>query len=542
MQTTLFEDTVVSGLTIEQAAKTANVSTATIRNWIKSEYLTQYGKGVVDKDSLDNFMSTIAGIEKLNSRANKSQKDEHDHERATSDIAYLLKNFTGEKIGIAYENSLSESYRNKEGIYYTPSWIVKDMLEGIAIDAESKFLDPCCGSGNFIIEAIKKGVLPENVYGFDIDENAVHITKERIRKEFGFETPNIVVGDFLREGISLKKETISFDYIFTNPPWGKKIDKSEKERFAKIYGCGSSLDTTSLFFGASFSILKQQGVMGFLVQEAFFNITTFEDIRAKTLSKKVVRFVDYDKAFKGLLTKAQAVIVENASPNQGSKIECCFDNAFYSRSLDSFKANPKKIFNFWTTEDESKVIDRLYQIKHVTLQGNAKWALGLVTGNNEKYCIGAEREGYLPVYKGSDITKQGLKEPTTFILGDFSKYQQVAPLEMYQAKEKLIYKFISSNLCFYCDNQQRFILNSANLLIPTGLTISSNQLVELLNSELMNWLFKKLFSTHKVLRGDLELLPIHTGYFEHHKEFSEETYLKYLNITQLENGSYRLKG
>jgi site-specific DNA-methyltransferase (adenine-specific) len=541
MHTNLFGEIEINGLSIERAAITANVSTATIRNWIKTGYLTQSSKSVITQESFDDFMSNIAGKEKLNARANKSLKDEHDHEEITSKIKILAQKFNGESIGIEYENSLSDSYRNKEGIYYTPSWVVFDMFQNVKINNDFKFLDPCCGSGNFIVEAIRAGVSPENVYGFDVDENAVFITKERIRKDFGIETQNIKVGDFLKEAIKIKRENKSFDLIFTNPPWGKKIDKTDKERSASTYGCGNSLDTTSLFIGASFSILKQNGVLGFLIQEAFFNITTFEDIRNKVLSKRLLRLVDYGKAFKGLVTKAQAIIVQNSEPKHDTTVECCFDNFTYYRTIESFKNNPKVIFNFWTNEDESRVIDRLYSIQHIKLKGRAKWALGIVTGNNKKYCRETPEDGYIPIYKGSDITKSGLKEPTNFISKDFSKFQQVAPLEMYQAKEKLIYKFISSDLCSYFDNQQRLILNSANLLIPFDIGITANQLSELLNSEIINWLFKKLFSTHKVLRGDLEALPIHTEYFLKHKIYSEETYLEYLHIIKTTNGTFRIK-
>ncbi|MFA7446543.1 MAG: TaqI-like C-terminal specificity domain-containing protein [Flavobacteriaceae bacterium] len=542
MQTNLFGEIEKTGITIEQAAKTANVSTATIRNWVKTRYLTTLGKGLVAKDSLDDFMSNVAGREKLNLRANKLQKDNHNHEEVTSSVNRLVQNYSGEKIGIEYENSLSDSFRNKEGIYYTPSWIVSDMFKNIPINSDTKFLDPCCGSGNFIIQAIKSGVSPENVYGFDIDENAVFITKQRIKDEFGFESEHIQVGDFLNEALNLKRENLSFDLIFTNPPWGKKIEKIEKQRFATLYNCGNSLDTTALFMGASFSLLKQDGFLGFLIQEAFFNISTFEDIRNKVISKQVFRLTDYDKAFKGLVTKAQSIIIANNKPKSDILIECSFNNKNYSRSLSSFKNNPKNIFNFWTDPDEAKVIDQLYKLNHITLQGKAKWALGIVTGNNKKYCKKTkEKDNYIPIYKGSDLTKNGIKEASNFIPNDFSNFQQVAPIEMYQADEKLIYKFISSDLCFFYDNQQRFVLNSANILIPTNIGITAQQLTDLLNSEILNWLFKKLFSTHKVLRGDIELLPIHTAYFKTHETFSEETYLEYLQITKTENGTFRIK-
>jgi site-specific DNA-methyltransferase (adenine-specific) len=415
------------------------------------------------------------------------------------------------------------------------------MFKNIKFDSNCKFLDPCCGSGNFLIEAIKSGVAPENIYGFDVDENAVFIAKERIKREFGFETPNIKVGNFLEEAFKLSKEDLIFDLIFTNPPWGKKIDKEDKGKFALMYNTGNSLDTTALFMGASLSLLRENGILGFLVQEAFFNITTFEDIRSKIITKKIARFTDYDKAFKGLLTKAQAIIIENTVASPDDMIECCLKNITFERSLNSFKQNPKHIFNFWTTKQETQVIERLYSTEHTTLKDNAKWALGIVTGNNDNFCSDTQKENYLPIYKGLDITKKGLKEANTFILNDFSKFQQTAPLEMYKAKEKLIYKFISSNLCFFYDTEQRFILNSANLLIPTNIGITGKQLTDLLNSEILNWLFNKLFSTHKVLRSDLELLPIHIDYFSCYPEFSEINYLNYLKITKTQNGTFGIK-
>ncbi|MCZ2132177.1 MAG: TaqI protein [Bacteroidetes bacterium] len=259
------------------------------------------------------------------------------------------------------------------------------------------------------------------------------------------------------------------------------------------------------------------------------------------MSKRILRFVDYGKAFKGLVTKAQAIVIKNQTSNSLDLIECCLEDKVFNRTLESFTENPKNIFNFWTNETEAQVIKQLYSMPHVTLKGRANWALGIVTGNNDRFCIDEPKEGYVPIYKGSDITKSELKEPSTFILNDFSNFQQVAPLKMYQADEKLIYKFISSDLCFFYDNQQRYVLNSANILVPINLGITAEQLTMLLNSEIINWLFKKLFSTHKVLRGDLELLPIHTDYFSSNREFTEADYLNYLQIIKTSDGTYRAK-
>src|SRR5258706_492951 len=80
--------------------------------------------------------------------------------------------------------SLSDSYRNKEGIYYTPVDIVNDLLTFKKDELENKtFCDPCCGSGNFLVRALELGINPENIFGFDIDPIAVEIAKKRIHEK-----------------------------------------------------------------------------------------------------------------------------------------------------------------------------------------------------------------------------------------------------------------------------------------------------------------------------------------------------------------------
>ena len=68
-------------VTIEQSASRLGVSTATIRNWIKTKYLEQAGKGRITQDSLEQFQSEVLAKEKLIQRANKSLKDAHNHEK-----------------------------------------------------------------------------------------------------------------------------------------------------------------------------------------------------------------------------------------------------------------------------------------------------------------------------------------------------------------------------------------------------------------------------------------------------------------------------
>ena len=85
----------------------------------------------------------------------------------------------------------------------------------------------------------------------------------------------------------------------------------------------------------------------------------------------------------------------------------------------------------------------------MTLKNNAHFALGIVTGNNKEKLHPKQEKNTIPIFRGSDILKDGLKAPSQFINAGLKDCQQVAPLSLYQAREKIVYKFISSKLVFF---------------------------------------------------------------------------------------------
>lgn len=538
-----FEEIDLAVISLDNAALRLGVSTATIRNWLKTGYLKSAGMGRITQDSLTRFQIEIAGREKLNQRANKSLKDSHDHGSTASiflDRAQY-ENTTSGNLGEDYESSLSESYRNKEGIYYTPPEVVRDLFSAPQEDIQhATFCDPCCGSGNFIIRALELGFKPENIYGYDVDPVAVEITQARIFQHCGYQSANIQKENFL--SIAQNDNTRHFDFIYTNPPWGKKLSKEERNKLGARFGSGSSIDTCTLFFFACLECLKTDGALGLLLPESFFNISRFEAARLKALSLSIERLVDYGKAFKGLLTKAQAIVLRNTPADTAQIVKCQTSEECVERPIKSFTSNPKSILNLYCDHYAAETLERLFSLPHITLARRATWGLGIVTGNNKRFLRTHPEDGFIPVLKGSDISQRSLQEPSHYIPADFDLYQQVAPVRLFQAKEKLIYKFISSRLCFFCDTEQRFLLNSANMLIPsTDFPISTQVLGELLNSDFMNWVFTNIFNTHKILRGDLESLPIHSQFLKGKSSFDETAYIELLHIERGPDGTYRAK-
>jgi site-specific DNA-methyltransferase (adenine-specific) len=539
----IFKDLNTSAISIDDVASSIKVSTATVRNWIKTGYLIQSGKNQVSAESVKQFQINIAGSQKLIARANKSQKDVHNYDDIAHTIDLLLENkaIDSALVGEQYEQLLSNTYKNKEGVYYTPNEIVQRFFDELPADCSAlTFCDPCCGSGNFLIAALKKGFKPENIHGFDLDPIAIKIAKKRMLDASGYKSKNIHLQDFL--GNQRAPHVEQFDVIFTNPPWGKKLEKSQKSNLSAALNVGMSQDTSALFFFQCLNRLKKDGLLGLLLQEAFFNIATFEDARKKALSLQIQSLIDFGKPFKGLITKARAIILKNVENSDLTNLVTVeIGDTQHLRTQESFTNKPKSILDFTCSQENAEVISYIFNIEHVKLAANAKFGLGIVTGNNEKHCINNPKNGYIPVYKGFEIFKDKVATPTSYIPNDFSQYQQVAPMNLYLAKEKLIYRFISSDLVFYHDTAQRFILNSANMLVLNdNFPISTEKLSYLLNSKVLNWLFKSLFDTHKILKADIESLPIHVCYFEKYAVFSENDYLNYLGIEEA-NGTYRIR-
>ena len=177
-------------------------------------------------------------------------------------------------ISHVYEAFLKGKSKKGKGIYYTPAFLVDFMLsQSFAEKVDSKpaatILDPAVGSGAFLVEAFKmiqqahggtlsfeakKKILEEQLFGIDVDENALPIaafslylalleTEDPafVRSEIERANPILpsLIGQTLRHGNALLDDLFTnqtFDCIASNPPWGsvptEELDVYIQERAA----------------------------------------------------------------------------------------------------------------------------------------------------------------------------------------------------------------------------------------------------------------------------------------------------------------------
>jgi len=416
-------------------------------------------------------------------------------------------------LGLLYQSISSEGHKSAQGSYYTPSKIVADALDDMTVPIET-FLDPCCGTGKYLILAARKfGLHPQNIYGFDCNEIAARIARINLLLTFKKEefTPNVYCLDSLAElangeAFCETNELIGqIDAIATNPPWGAYKNSLIPKQFA---GKITSGETYSMFLAKSIELLRNDGQLSFILPESILKIRTHADIREIILNQvRISKITKLGRPFSGVFTPVIRLDGIKGLQTADGLVSVEENGNSHSVKQTRFKHNENFTFDIETAMYEEGLFNKLYSVKHETLFGNAAWALGIVTGNNKKYILDAKSYGAESIVRGSDVYQFNLAEPNSFIRFAPKDFQQVAPERFFRATEKLIYKFISKKLVFAYDNKKRLTLNSANILIPAVPGMSIKVVLAFLNSAVFQYIFQKRFSTHKVLRGDLEKLP-----------------------------------
>ena len=416
-------------------------------------------------------------------------------------------------LGFAYISLRDLSHRKQTGAYYTPEKTVNTLIYNLknCANVQNKILcDPCCGTGNFLIGLVGNGVKIENLYGQDIDEISIlitrinmflldnSITKEQLYSQF-------VCGDTLSNTFSRK-----FSVVLGNPPWGYDFNKEETAYLTANYitAKNKGMESYDLFIEKGVSMLEEGGYLAYVLPEAILSVNSHQQARELIVKNTAFRFVSYlGNAFSGVQCPAIILGVQKGSHGETKGCRIGLNNKEFiineNRDVDATSFS----FNMCDEEyDCLQVISSVQNAKY--LANNAKFALGIVTGNNKEYIANEKADGMEVILKGSDIFRYAMKESDNYIHFAPEKFQQVAPTEMYRAEEKLLYRFIAEVPVFTYDNQQTLSLNSCNILIPQIEGMNIKYILAILNSSVAAYFINKKYNSVKLLRSHIESLPI----------------------------------
>ncbi|MBI3888933.1 repressor LexA [Candidatus Nomurabacteria bacterium] len=449
-------------------------------------------------------------------------------------------------LGHIYQSIQSQENRKDAGQYYTPNKVVDFIIDSSDIDLtknkDLKILDPSCGSGQFLLRAYEKllkqygnmgvnenlahkNIVEKHLFGVDVDPIACILTRANLvlKNPFVPAKTNVFINDFLKKDYGLiEKDPFDsiykqFDFVVGNPPWGASLSKESKKYYEKYYAIGEvGLNTFTLFIERSLDFLKNKGKLGFLMPEAYLKIKVHRPSRKQLLSNGEIKLLAISgDIFKKVYAPSLVLVFEKSKNiNKNNKIliqEGVFNGKVRESEISQslFENTPDNIFNIHSSDLSTKIIQQIDMGDKKYLKNNTLFVLGIVTGNNNKHLLPKRlSKKHEPIIVGKDLRKFKIDFSGKHFLYDKNTLQQVAPRSYYESSEKLIYKFIGKNLTFSYDNQKRFCLNNANAIVPNIPNIQIKYVLGILNSEIIQFYYSKSFFTVRVLRSNLERLPI----------------------------------
>lgn len=416
-------------------------------------------------------------------------------------------------LGLLYISLKNIGSRKATGSYYTPTKIVRKLCDQLFSmnDVSGKTVfDPCCGTGNFILQ-LPSQISCGQVYGNDIDAMSVKIARINFALKYDISDADIIYTHMTQADYLSRNGKRKYDFILGNPPWGSDFSDQKKEEFRTKYrsAVGNNIESYDMFVEQALSDLKVGGVLSFVLPEAILNVKTHTPVRERMLACSSFQYIAYlGNAFDGV--QCPCMILQTVFTGEsflGAGVRIQDGNREYT-ILKERKIDPACI-SFSMTDEEYAILEKMDRLPNkVTLSGNARFALGIVTGNNGEY-ISHEKTPYNEiVLKGSDLCKFRYKPSENYIVFRPEAFQQTAPAEYYRAPEKLLYRFICNQLVFAYDDAQTLSLNSCNILIPEIPEMSMKYVMAILNAGTAQFYFNKQFNSVKVLRSHLEQIPV----------------------------------
>lgn len=416
-------------------------------------------------------------------------------------IGNAYEQFLGKTITIGNNSKakieLKPEVRKAGGVYYTPEYIVDYIVENTVGEkikgktpkeiANIKIVDPACGSGSFLIGAykyllnyhreyyskqgkkkflgskedaitedgelalwVKKQILINNIFGVDIDSNAVEVTKlSLLLKCMENETPasimnnqslfneralpsldenikcgNSLIGnDFYSGGDSLNIDIETqykincfdwedefknvfacggFDVVIGNPPYGAELSEIERNYLEKKFSL-SNTNTAALFLGVLKNFLKDNCRGCYIIPKSFIYASNWESSRDLMIDD-LFELVDCGKVWKEVKLEQVITLFEKGFKNDSYITSIREDKEI--KRIGDINKNTYKEFGFYLNAVSNDELNIAYKM-NVSKKYINDYCINRRGVGYQKYCVEDvnPKEEYYFVLGGKNISR-----------------------------------------------------------------------------------------------------------------------------------------
>jgi tRNA1(Val) A37 N6-methylase TrmN6 len=172
--------------------------------------------------------------------------------------------------------------------FYTKSTpIVEYMVNCLLLNPTDKIFEPCGGDGD-LVEAILKRNKDADIEVCELNQTAVETLQKKFSK---FPKVKVVCTDTLLDTeLSFKSNLGGFyDKIIANPPYGAWQDHDKRAILKKLYPLVYAKETYTLFLFRCLELLKEGGILTFIIPDTWLNLHLHKNLRKHILTKAKIR-------------------------------------------------------------------------------------------------------------------------------------------------------------------------------------------------------------------------------------------------------------
>ncbi len=396
----------------------------------KYDFLTD-----VDVDILGHiFENSLNDIEEMQARINGIEFEEKKGKRKKDGIFYTPKFITQyivmSTLGEICQKKKEELEINDVNLDITKEYkrlsqdkklLLHNLLIYRSFLLSLRIIDPACGSGAFLIQAldflikeheyieryrkvlendtlglweIEKEILENNLYGVDINEEAIEIAKLSIwlrTAQKGRKLNNL--SNYIKCGNSLIDDTNydplhafnwenefpevfangKFDVVIGNPPYVRSRDNRfeiEKEFYTRKYSLFTEKPNLYLLFMEKSKdlIRENTGYFGFIVPNSWLGIESAEPLRKYLLQSKQFKSVInlLGESFPGVGVETSILIYQNKNATEDTKFQTIYDTGisatkFNTVNQNQWLTNRSFIIDIRSVSDETKILNKIIQ-------------------------------------------------------------------------------------------------------------------------------------------------------------------------------------